>query len=478
MSRLVSRRTFLERLGVGGLALPLLNAPSSPARAADAFPKRLVIIVVPSLGPRDQFWPQGGETDFTLPSVSAPLERFRSKLLFVGGLAMQNNIDHAAGPHLTRLHHLTGYGQQKTMKDGGDFPGGPSVDQLLLQKLPASAVTAGGVLALGADDNRISFRGAGDNTSIAPETDNAKLFAKLFAGRATGGNMTDAAAMAAVNQSLQRRQSVLDYLKGSLTSYQRGLGTSDRQKIDAHLTSLREVEKSLAPPKLVAGCQVPAAPAKNDSATVPGFVKTQLDLLAAALACDTHRIATVHWVEDGGEAAFFNPKWDLKWIDPSFGLPPGEIAPDDNVNLRYHTLEHRGCETARGTALRAKVDRWFVEQVAYFLGKLDAVGEGDGSLLDHCAVVLTGAFGIPHMHSAAQIPMVVAGSAGGAIKTGRWMKVGSHDDFNVPETKDMKLNETGFVPHNRFWSAICNVMGVPTEQFGDPAYNAGGPLNL
>jgi hypothetical protein len=127
------------------------------------------------------------------------------------------------------------------------------------------------------------------------------------------------------------------------------------------------------------------------------------------------------------------------------------------INDPHHTLSHVPDGDKGAHDKLVKIDRWYTEQVAYFIGKMDAVVEGNGkTMLDNSLVLFANGLGKGNNHTRANIPYVLAGSAGGTVAQGKSFK--------------FKNN------HNDLFVSVLNAMGLKDEKtFGDPKYCT-GPL--
>jgi hypothetical protein len=122
-----------------------------------------------------------------------------------------------------------------------------------------------------------------------------------------------------------------------------------------------------------------------------------------------------------------------------------------------HNLSHRGpSDTAARDQLVARAS-WYVEKVAYLVRQLDAISEGDRTLLDNTVLVWGNELSVGSTHSHKDVPFLTIGSAGGYFKTGRYLELGG-------------------VPNNRLLVSILNAMGVEASTFGHPDFGQAGPL--
>jgi hypothetical protein len=208
--------------------------------------------------------------------------------------------------------------------------------------------------------------------------------------------------------------------------------------VDAHLASVRELERQLqvSPPAATVSCMRGQAPSGSfDNANDrdhPAIARAQIDLLATALACGLTRVASLQFAYSRSDIQVF-------WLGAS---------------RTHHGLSHEDT-TPTSRDLLIKTNAWYAQQVAYLLQKLDAIADGAGTLLDSTAVVWGNELGRGQPHIYTNIPFVIAGSAGGYFRTGRFLGLGGK-------------------PHNDLLVSLCNAFGVATTTFGDPRFCNGG----
>jgi len=155
-----------------------------------------------------------------------------------------------------------------------------------------------------------------------------------------------------------------------------------------------------------------------------------------AHACDLTRVSTFMWAN--ADSWQYYP-----WI---------------GVNEEHHELSHAADDDAVSRDKLIAINAWHAEQVAYLLDRLAAAREPDGSsLLDNSLVLWGNEIGAGNTHSYKDIPWLLAGGAGGRLKTGRFLQF-----------KDK--------PHNDLLVSVCNAMGFDdVESFGIPGVCT-GPL--
>jgi hypothetical protein len=265
-------------------------------------------------------------------------------------------------------------------------------------------------------------------------------------------------------RALAWNTSILDGVQDDYNRLIGQLGSEDRQKVQAHLDWIRQIEEGLK--QTVSGtCAIPSSvdptPGYYDDpiaegvsrgtpdggnmsittgAKVPLKGKVMTDLLVAALACDLTRVGTIQWGDS--EAKFM-----LGFLKESSG-----------TSLMDH---HHGYQHDRGFQPEALelIYHFYAENLAYLLQKLDSVQEGNGTLLDNSLVVAVTEIQHPETHGQTNQPFILAGKAGGRLQTQRWLRVPAQ-------------------PHNNLLVSILNLFGLPNTTFGHRDYCTGALSGL
>jgi len=427
----LSRRALFKSLGLSAALapfVPLLNASGQEAKR----PKRLLLFFSPdgsadsdsSAGPID--WkPMGTETDFTLNQIQAPLQPLASKLIVPWGLRM--SVKGAGEQHAYGSAGMFTGAILKDPGNGADFDGGnghrtgwgsgPSMDQIVAAaagpdmpyaEAPDSAAqeTPYRTLELGVQCGnpnsvtRIIYKG--DDQPLHPETNPQAAFDRLFANFMPPP--TDpAVAMAAAEQKKREQTSVLDLVTADLNRLKKRVSSEEYPKIEAHLAGIRALEQRLDTmvPEMNAGCTVPmrpdAAGKYANNANFPTETAAVLGMIPAIFACDLTRVASVQL-----SCGFSNVTHT--WL--------GHDTP-------HHTMSHE--DTDNRDKLMA-IDNWYATQLFSMLQAMDAIDEGDGTMLDNTLVVWGRELGTTS-HSMQPWPVVLIGGARGALRTGRFLDV-------------------------------------------------------
>jgi hypothetical protein len=445
------RRFDRRQLLRGGLAataaVPLLDADRVWGQSTAAAPRRLVIFYTPNgtIGPA---WrPTGTETNFTFGRILKPLEAHKSKLLVLGGVNMAL-ADSGFGSHHTR--GIGGLLTGRPILSGTFESAGPptagwaagiSIDQHIAKTLnpptPFKTLELGVQVVDAEVRGRISY--LGPNQPVPPMESPYDAFDRVFAAAtpAPGG------APSATDRLRARRKTVLDLVGEEITTVRRRVGTEDRLKLDAHLTSVQDIARRLATPVPGGGnaaCVGPTVGARMDvaaPANMPAIGKLQMDIAASALACDLTRIVTLQWTYAESNQTF-------PWL---------------GINEFHHVMSHAGDSDATAQENLTKINVWYAEQLAYFLGKLSSYVEGDRTLLDNTAVLWCNEVGKGNNHAHRDLPFLIAGSCGGHFRTGRFV--------------DYMAGGAAGRPHNDLLVALAQAMGTTDATFGDPAHVTG-----
>lgn len=426
-------------------ALPLLESLNAGAQEAAAGPQRLVLLYNPNGTIPEAFWPAAGasETEFTLGPILAPLADFKDRMLLLRGLdiSVADASGLPGGPHQRGIGGLyTGSELQTgTMADGdGSLAGwanGPSVDQEVVQRLDPPTLLPSlelGVRATAADVMaRISYSGPG--SPVPPMNDPREVFQRL-----NSGFINDLAGPEQAAAREQRRL-VMAAVQSQYASLRPKVSLVDRQKLERHADFLngivRRLDYGVRPGS---SCQPPTEPPSlgvEDAADMPDITRLQLDLLALAFACDLTRVASVQFSTAINAIGF-------PWL---------------NSTAEGHNLSHRGPSDSGARDQLTQRASWYAGQIAYLAQQLAAVTEGDRTVLDNTVLVWGNELSLGNSHSHREIPFMLLGSAGGRLRTGRYLQLGAQ-------------------PHNRLLVSLLNTMGVDATSFGHRDFGTAGAL--
>jgi len=453
-----TRRNLLRGSVAATAAIPLLDAQRVDGQTAS--PTRFVVFATPNGTRNSLFWPSGTETNFQLKQLTADLEPFKSKLTFLRGIRLNDSLQDGALGGTLGSEHARGTGGMLTarpLKAGTQFKSfgnttsgwgsGQSLDQYLAGRLSPPTTFKSLQLGVHVRDaevrGRISYSGA--DQPLPPRENPRDVFSALF-GAATPTPNTPGTPNAALERLWAQRKSVFDLLNAETARIKPLVGAEDRVKLDAHLTAMRDIEQRLIGATGNGGTMpmgtACAAPMMQDVdlADDDEYLKAgqlQMDLAAAALACDQTRIITFQWSYSESEHLF-------QFLE---------------LNGNHHAISHDFASSGAGYEAYNKIQTWYAQQFLYFLNKLDSYREGERTLLDNCIVLWATEIGESTQHDLTVMPYVLAGSAGGRIRAGRFIDYGNSRRDN-----------------NQMLVSIAHAMGAEDlTQFGDPS-GATGPL--
>jgi uncharacterized protein DUF1552 len=436
----ISRRAILRGAAGAAIALPWLEAMLPRRARAATTPKRFIVMFSPNGTLPTQWTPTRSETTFTLSPILTPLAPHQGDLVIVEGLLQEGGGGDG---------HQNGIGGMLTGSplNPGPFAGvgappagwatGPSIDQRIAQALaaptPFQSLELG--VQVGAADNwgRMIYQAA--NQPLPPTDDPAQVYTSVFSDL-----HTDPVALAHLRA---RHKSILDAVGGEYTRIGSQLGSADKQRLDAHLAAVREIETRLTT-SLVdnnpAACHDPtvtsfATPQANDS--FPAVGALQMDLLTMALACDLTRVASLQWSRSVSQVRF-------TWL----GIPDG-----------HHDLSHRSDTDTDAVSKLTQINTWYAQQMAYLIASLKNTPDGaGGTLFDNTLLLWSNELAKGNTHSRQDAPYVLAGNAGGGIRTGRFVSY-----------------EGQGLPHNNMMVSLLNAMDIPDTTFGKAEW-CSGPL--
>jgi len=426
----LSRRTMLRGLGVS-VALPLLDsmvpAQTPLARTAASSKSRLSCIYVPHGATMDKWTPDAEGEGFAFTEILTPLEKYRDRLNIVsnlahpaaGGLGSDAGADHARSaavflsgthPEKDSIHVGTTLDQIAAQKIGQDTPL-PSLE-LSIEEV---ALSCGSGYAC-AYSNTISWKTP--TTPLPMENNPQVVFEKLFGD---GSTNDDRIALKEQNRSL------LDSVMGQVASLKKDLPAPDRNKLNDYLDDVREIERRIqtAQQHVSSELKLPEAPVGVPESFDEHF-KIMFDLQVLAFRTEMTRIATMMYARDTS----------------------GAVYPQSGVRDGFHVASHHG-NTRANMDKYALINKYHVQMLAYFLGKLQATPDGDGNLLDHSMVLYGSSMSNGNQHDHDPLPLILAGGASGKLNGGRHLKFAPH------------------TPASNLLLTMLDKLGVHQEKHGD-----------
>lgn len=433
----LSRRSILRGLGAA-ISLPMLDAMtpalSAASRLSDGVaPRRMAFLYVPNGIIMQQFTPEADGADYQMTRVLEPLAPYREDCTVLSGLTLNGGrpLGDGAGDHARAASSfLTSAHPVKTA--GADIKAGVSVDQMAAQdvghltKFPSIELTCEDGRLVGSCDSGYSCAYSNSISWRTPSSPNpAEINPRAVFERLFGDADLDPATRA---KRAVYNKSILDYVTDDTHKLEGSLGATDRRKLDEYLYAVREIEQRIEKAEKESA-NLPA-PNMERPAGVPvdfgDHARLMFDLMVAAFQTDQTRIATFMMGREGSTRVY------------------REI----NISDAHHPLtHHRGNPDMIESV--AEINKYHMQQFAYFVGKLKATQDGDGTLLDHSMIVYGSGLSDGNRHQHDHLPLVLAGRGSGTIKPGR------HVSYPA---------ET---PMANLYLALLDRMNVKRESFGD-----------
>lgn len=401
--KVLPRRTFLRGVGAS-LSLPLLDAmvPAMTAQAATAArPRPRLNFVYMPMGSDIHRWTPRSEDDLSQLSPSlASLASVRDHVTAITNMELKNAYP---GTHATSNAAFLSAAKAK-WTESTDYYLGTTVDQIAAKqigqetRLPSLELSMDLVSMVGQCDNGFAcvyqnnLSWSSPTTPLPSEAHPRVVFERLFG---EGGSAEDRRA------ALRERASLLDWVRDDIARLQNQLGPNDRTKVAEYLDTVREVERRIQKaeaetadnilPDLDRPVGVPAAYAEH--------ARLMFDLQVLAMQGDVTRVVTFQLARETSNRTY----------------------PEIGVTDPHHPLTHHGGDQAKIDKV-AKINAFHVSLFAYFLEKLKATPEGDGTLLDHSLILYGSGMGNPNVHDHVNLPILVAGGAAGRHKGGRHIR--------------------------------------------------------
>jgi hypothetical protein len=422
------RRTFLKSMAAT-LAVPSFPSLLSAQTAKAAAPTRMAFIYIPNGVNLDLWRPEGSGADYKMSRTLEPLAGLRDQFSVLRGFDHEKaeaNGDGAGDHARANATFLTGVQARKTA--GADIALGESVDQIAARQVGRNTRLAS--LELSTDPARSSgncdsgyscayqFNLAWINeTTPAPaERDPRLVFEKMFGS----GNETEDARRRAY------RKSILDFVMTDAKRLQQRLGSTDKGKMEEYLTAVRDVEQRIERAEKFRK-EVPED--KRPNGVPEGYgehMRMMFDLMHLAFQTDTTRVSTFLLAHDGSNRTF----------------------PEIDVHSAHHELSHHRSNPQTLENI-GKIDRFYIEQLAYFLKKMKETPDGEGSLLDHSMIVYGGGIADGNRHNHDDLPVILAGKGNGTLKPGRVIE--------APKG----------TPMTNLYLSLLDRMGVKAQRIGD-----------
>jgi hypothetical protein len=383
----------------------------------------------------ERWIPAGDGANFELTSTLQPLAPFRDRLLIITGLANKPAypaVGEGTGDHVrASATFLTGVHPKKT--EGPDIRAGMSMDQIAARALGRDTQLTSLELCLDTNEligaceagyscayaNTLSWRN--ETTPLPMENQPRAVFERLFGD---SDDTTQAARLARIRDD----RSVLDSLVQEVARLQRRLGPGDNAKVTQYLDAIRDIERRIQKAEEQSHLVLPAMerPSGGIPSTFAEHARLMFDLQLLAYQCDMTRVTTFLLSREVSPRTY-----------TEIGIP------DPHHGLSHHQNNPVSMEKL------AKINTFHIEQLAYFLGKLQATPDGDGTLLDHLTLLYGCGISDSNQHTHDNLPILVVGGGAGSIQGGRHVRV----------KKDTPLTNLQLT--------LLDKVGVPIETLGD-----------
>jgi hypothetical protein len=429
--RHIGRRALLKGVGAA-IALPALDA-MRPALAAPAKigkqALRVAVVYVPNGIVMNDWKPAATGKEFAFTRILKPLEPFREDIVVLSGLANHAATKARGGGHAKATGSFLS-GTEPKYTAGPDVRAGVTFDQILAQRWAPDTRVAS--LQIGCEDSRMvgncdtgsscaytnSLSWKNPETPLAVEVNPRAVFERLF------GTVDPSLPPEVRARRALYRKSILDQTREHTQRLLTDLGPADRRKMDEYLTGIREVETRISRAE-----KDEVTPPVEKPSGIPfeyaEYVKLMFDLQVIAFQADLTRVSTMMLGREGSVRTY-----------PEIGVP------DPHHPLTHHRGHPDFIEKV------TKINSFHAELFAGFLERLKATSDGEGTLLDHSAILYGSALSDGNAHSNFDLPLLVAGHAGG-LRGGRHVAA-------EPKT-----------PVANLFVQLMNCAGVETETFAD-----------
>ena len=434
----LSRRSLLRGAGVA-LGLPWLEAMAPAAgrtSVAGKPPVRMAALYMPNGAYPDTWTPKGQGRDFQLSYCLDPLVSLKNDIVVLSNLWNEQSKD-GDGHYVKEAAILTCTRIRKTQ--GADLKNGVSVDQAAAQmaghltplpslELGITPVAVGNDAAVGYTrvyGSHISW--SSPTTPLARELNPKAVYERLFRAYSGGGE-----------QEAKLDALLLDRVLDDAKRLRGEVGAEDRHRLDEYLAVMRSleerVERSSDPTRNNWQPLQPIDPntPKDQPTTHVEHVRLMLDMIAVAFQSDMTRISTFMFGNAVSNVSF-------RWLD--------------GVTAGHHDVSHHANE-AEKLAQYQIINRWHVEQYAYFLGRLRSMREGDSNVLDNSMILFASALSDGNKHDPHKLPILLGGRGGGRIDSGQ----------HLVYTEDSQLSN--------LYVSMLDAFGTPVDRFADST----GPL--
>ena len=441
VNRAPSRRNFLRGAGVA-MALPWMESlrlsaaetAPVPASIADKPPVRFGIVYFSNGVEPEHWWAKGEGKSMEIGEALAPMRPYTEHFNFIKGMYNQKAVDNPS-PHLGRMPNMLS-GSDVSL-DPAVIKVGTTMDQVMAQRIGAN--TSVPSLVLGIEPNELRLEDGVSmiyGSAISWATPTRPATKEIYPARAFDRLFGD-------GKDRDLDKSILDSILTDANSLQGKVSVNDRRKLDEYMESIRDIEKRIeraGKQETLEGWRPTISepnmprPANEIPQDVPDHMKLMLDLIVLAFQADKTRIATLMLNNDLSQMNF----GFLKGVE-------GALHLDLTHNGRKPELE----------AMYLRTNQFHMEQFAYLVDRMSKIDEGAGTtLLDNSMLIGCSNLFDGDKHEADEMPILLAGRAGGTLKTGRVL------DYMAPGDNDKRRACSLYL-------SIMDRMGVEVDRFGD-----------
>ncbi len=474
------RRDFLRAAGIGSTAALLPFVPRV-GRAQDERPLRLLLLQNGNGTILQRWRSNGGGTAFrhneALPTLAGPilgdLDRHREDLLLLDGLDIgsvypdENSWPSQNGGHAAASALWTGVagGGEDFGGDAGEFPAGPSVDQVIAERIAGD--TPYRSLQLGVWRRPLDPRGVYsfdlDAVPLPAELDPRAVFDRVFAGVSTDDS---AEAQAAAARAGERRRRSLDLIRGELGRLRTSLSSQERARFDTHVSAIDDLEARIMTGGAVTNaCVVPGRPGENrsDADRMAAF-DSHMEIIKTAFACDLTRVAS------------FTLTPENVWGPQDF-IPEWDRGVGESHATSHNTTDPDATRAAKAIDNVTALSRWHAQKLGELIDMLKSVEEAPGeTLFDNTVIVWGMAMSQGGYHTNRNPPFVVAHGKNGPFNTGRYLRWGEYEQpptGGCPNSGRCQKG-AGNMSNNHLLVSLLNGFGIDADRFGDARFS--GPL--
>lgn len=439
--RTIPRRTILRGLGAS-VALPLLDAMVPPLVAAPSgaagSPTRLGFVYIPNGAVMAQWTPRGPGEALQISPILEPASAFTDRLTVVSGLASrpaEAEVGEGSGDH-ARASAVWLSGVHPNRTEGPDLRGGQTIDQMAAAhigrdtQLRSLEMAVENFNMVGSCDigyscayvNTLSWRAP--TAPLPMQTNPRAIFEQLFGD---GGTPDQRQQRAAVDRS------ILDAVVAEMGRLRTRVGAGDRRRVEQYLDGIREIERriqTIEQQSEASPLRLPDVPAGVPDA-YDDHVRLMYDLLVLAYQADITRVSTFMLSREASQRTY-----------DQIGVPDP-----------HHSISHHGNATDKLEKL-VKINAYHMSLFAYYLDKLRATPDGDGTLLDRMLILYGGCISDGNLHSHSPLPTLLAGGANGRLTGGRHLQ-------QAPDT-----------PLSNLMVSVLQKVNVDVDRVGDST----GPL--